>query len=455
MEKLSVSRKLAIVRHYLSGLSYDEIAAKSGVSKGTVSNVVTEFKAGRFPEAADAAEHIEQLRELSLDLRRLKLTPAQCAIGFTLLNRISECGLDPADIDRWPVILRSVPNQDEAQEFIRLVYSIQEVQKRSGLSLDALESKAHELERKAVGLEPSLAKLEDTKKQLAELTKKREELASTVAHLEEQHRLLDPRVKDLEKREQDLSRRVRDMEPKALKAETTLFTLNSEMQRLQDIGLPLEALAEFNQGLQAVAHRHNIKPAELRSRLLHEMETLDKGLGLEALVQSRQEELDKINEAITGAKNEADTATAVIGGLEQEKTKLEAGIKETREKVSREMAKISPLARAEIGKLVEELRRGHNEAVAEVHRLRDEALAVGKEVGRYQEMLQTNQWLSDLLTLVRGEEDIEGRKVRAIVLSVVRGMAIWLERHDSQSLALSSLSCATDSLIRKLEQWKV
>ena len=114
MEKLSAKKKVAVVRQYLSGLSYGEIAARSGVSKGMVANVVADLKAGRFPEAADLAEHIEQLRELSLDLKRSKLTPGQCAMGLTVLTRISECGLDPADIGRWPVILKSVRNEDEA-----------------------------------------------------------------------------------------------------------------------------------------------------------------------------------------------------------------------------------------------------------------------------------------------------------------------------------------------------
>ena len=106
MERLTAKKKLAVVRLYLSGLSYDEIAARSGVSKGTVANVVSELRAGVIPEAADVGEHIELLRELSLELKQSKLTPGQCAVGLILLTRISECGLDPADIDRWPMILK-------------------------------------------------------------------------------------------------------------------------------------------------------------------------------------------------------------------------------------------------------------------------------------------------------------------------------------------------------------
>ena len=48
MQKLSLKKQLTIVRLYLAGLSYDEIAARCGVSKGTVANVIADLKAGRI-----------------------------------------------------------------------------------------------------------------------------------------------------------------------------------------------------------------------------------------------------------------------------------------------------------------------------------------------------------------------------------------------------------------------
>jgi predicted nucleic acid-binding Zn-ribbon protein len=455
MEKLPTKKRIAIVRQYLSGSTYDDMAARNGVSKGTVANVVNELRAGRFPEAADVSEDIELLRELSLELKGSKLSPGQCATGLILLNRISECGLEPTDIGRWPMILKSVGNEDESREFVKLVYGIQEVQQRTGLSLNALDDKVHELERKAVNLEPVSRQCEDYQKQLAELTKKREELASSVNGLEEKYKLLNPRVKDLETREQTLSHRIEDMEPKAQKAETTLSTLNKEKQRLQDIGLSFEKLAGFNDRLQVIAQRHAIEPDELKSRLLHELETINKGLGLETLIQSRQHELDKVEQAVAGAQKELKTAKAVVGNLTQEKADLEAGIKETRERVSKEIAKLIPVAKETINRLGNELQRGNEEALAEVRQLRDEALEVGKEVGRYQGIVEVNQWLNDLQALVRGEESIEGKRVRVIALSVLRGVAAWLKRYEPDNIGMSTISLTIDNLIRELEQWKV
>jgi len=454
MERLSARKKANIVWQYLSGLSYDEIAARSGVSKGTVANVIADLKAGRFPEAVDVVEQIELLRELSLDLKRSKLTAGQCAVGIAVLARINECGLDPGDIDRWPLILKSVGSEDEAQQFVRLVYSIEEVRKKTGLSLEDLDNKVHDLERKAADLEPVSRQHEDYRKQLAELTRQRDDLTGTVASLDEKYKLLNPRVKDLEKREQDLSRQIRDMEARADKAEVTLAALSKERQRLLDIGLSLEALAEFNQRVQSVARCHHVAPAELRDRLFQELESLGQGLGLETLIQGRKLELEEQERVVALAKEERESLKAVVGSLKQEKGSLEASIKNTREKVSQEIAKIMPAARDTINQLVAALRRGRDEALSEVHQLKDGAVEVGREVGRYEEMLQANQWLSELLALTQGEESLEGKRVRVITLLVLRGAAAWLKHSDAQNLRLSNLTFTTDNLIRELEQWE-
>jgi DNA repair exonuclease SbcCD ATPase subunit len=453
MERLTAKKKLAVIRLYFSGLSYDEIAAKCGVSKGTVANVVAELKAGTVPEAADVAEQIELLRELSIDLKQSKLTPGQCAAGLILLIRISECGLDPADIDRWPVILKAVRTDDDAGEFVRLIYNIQEVQQRSGLGIEALDKKVHELEKKAADLEPLSGRIKDSKKELSDLSRQRDEVTSSVAMLEQKEELLTPRVKELEKRHQDLSRRIADLGPKAEKAEGTLSTLKQETQKLEDNGFSPKELAEFNGKLEEIAQHHAIKRSELRTRLLRELRALDKGLALETLNRSRQQELDKAEQALVRTRKETEEAKAVVDTLGQEKTNLEAGIREMREKIMGEMAKIIPLAQDTITRIGDELRCGNDEALAEMRRLRDEALNVGREVGKYEGILKSCEWLDDLLALALGKEDIAGARVRVVVLLVVRGLNAWVKGQGLSPDAL--LLGATELLIGALERWKV
>ena len=417
--------------------------------------MVADLKAGRFPEAGEVGEQIEQLKELSLDLKRANLTPGKSALGLMVLARINECGLDPADIGRWPQILKAVRNEDEAQQFVRIVYSIQEVQNRTGLSLDALDDKVHGLERKAADLEPVAGKLADCRKQVAELTRQRKVLASTVASLEEKGKLLSPRVKELDKREESLSRQITEMEPKAKKAGTILTALGNERQRLQNIGFTFEALAEFSERVLVIAERLAVKPADIRARLSHELENLDRALDLETLINSRQQEMVEQGRLVAKAEQELENTRAVVSTLKQEKTNLEASIKETREQVCREIARIIPVARDTVGQLTKELRGGVDKAIEEVRQLRDQSLETGKEVGRYEEILEANAWLKELLALAGGKPGIEAKQVRVIALLVARGVCGWLKVQDKCSSVFLSLSIATNNLIKELEQWKV
>lgn len=243
------------------------------------------------------------------------------------------------------------------------------------------------------------------------------------------------------------------MEPKAEKAEGTLSILKRDMQELEGLGLSLKGLAEFNGKLQEIAQHHGIKPSEVRSRLLRELQALDEGVTLETLIRSRQQELDKTEQALIGIKKAVETERAVAESLAQHKTNLEASIKEMRENVMGEIAKIIPLAQDAVAKLGEDLRRGNDEALAELRRLSDEAVEVGREVGRCEGVLQSSEWLNDLLALVRGEEDIEGKRLKVIVLLVVRALHIWLKRRDPVSFALQLLT--VENLISELERWKV
>lgn len=216
-----------------------------------------------------------------------------------------------------------------------------------------------------------------------------------------------------------------------------------------------EQLAEFNRKLEAITRRHTIKPVELRSRLLHELETLDKGLGLEALIKTKKMELKEAEQALAITIKELESTKVIVNSLKQEKTNVEASIRETREQVVREIVRIIPVARDTVNELAKELHSEVDKAMTGVGQLRNQSLEVGKEIGRYEGMLQVNEWLNELAALIRGEESIEARRVRAIVSSVIRGWAVWTKSHSKESPTLSSLSSAIDRLLKELEQWKV
>ena len=455
MERLSTRKKLSIIGQYFSGFSYDEITSKTGVSKGSVANVIAELKAGAFPETSGLGDQLELLRELSVDLKRSKLSPGQCATGLAVLDRIKECGLTPADIDRLPLILKSAGSEAEAQEFVNLVHSIEEVTERTGLSLDGLDNKVHALEKKASELEPIAKKRDDCRKELAGLAEQRNELTALLAGLKEKYDILNPRVKDLEKREQDLLRRNKEMEDVVEKAETTLAALKKEKQRLMEIGLSLEGLGELNQVAQSIAKRYKVTSTDLMSRMLKYLKNLDKAMSLEEIVAGLKKEIKEKERAASLAQQRLDNLEADIGSSKQEKERLEANIKHTREELGNEIAKIIPSARDAITQLKKEMQSGHDEALTEMRRLMDEIIGVGKDIGRLEQIVQSSQWLIDLLVLVRGDDNIAAEQVQVIVLKVLRGFAVWLKRNEAHNFRFSLLLNTVMNLIKEIELWKV
>ncbi len=454
MEKLSARRKVTAIRLYLSGLSYDEIATKCGTSKGTVANIVAELKAGRFPEAVNVGEHIEFLRELSLDIKHSGLTPGQCAVGLAILKRINECGLDAADIERWPAILKAAGSEEGAQEFVDMVYRIQETQNKTGLTLEQADEKLRELEIKAAELEPALKQLQAYRQEIEEQRKTRDKLTPVVKNLEQKYALLDPRVKDLENRETGLLKRIKQEEARIEGTQVALAALSKAKQSFRKAGFSLEALSEFNDRARAIAARHHIAVSELRDRLLHELECLDVGLSLDALIQSRRAELQKHQQAVGSAKEERENIKATTVDLKQQKAALEGGIKATREKVSEEIATIVPLAKTMLGRFAAELQNGNTEMLDVVRRLKDQALEVGMEMGRYEDIVQTNQWLVDLLSVAQGKDGLEAKQVRAILLLILRGVQPWIKRNQAKA-GFSTLPRTITALIRELEQLQV
>jgi hypothetical protein len=67
--------KSLVIQQWLAGVPPDEIAYNNSLSAGAVTNIVNEWRRGLGLYIAD------ELRELATTLRKLGITPAQCALG--------------------------------------------------------------------------------------------------------------------------------------------------------------------------------------------------------------------------------------------------------------------------------------------------------------------------------------------------------------------------------------
>ena len=101
MPGLTPRRHMNVIRLYIQGDSYQAIAQKSGVAKGSVVNVITMLKSGQFPAFRDNDDQVDALREVAVQLKRSGLSlPAhqhssQLNLGSGSRSRRHLCCLAP------------------------------------------------------------------------------------------------------------------------------------------------------------------------------------------------------------------------------------------------------------------------------------------------------------------------------------------------------------------------
>jgi len=453
MEKLSMKKQLTLVRLYLNGLSYSQIVAKTGVSKGTVANVIAALKAGQFPEAQLPAEQIELLHELATELDHLKQTPAQAIVGLAALSSLHELGVEPSDIQAWAAMCKHLASdQADPVSFARAALYLEELLKSTGLSYQALAQKAQSLHQEVKQLEPIAQELKKCPGQLEELKKTKKGLTEEISRLEKQYQPLSKEIALKENHEAELSYRVQELEHRAQAADERLATARKALKTLAKLGLSAEEFPGFVHRIGVVAQRHGIKPAALRNRLLQELEHLHKCLSLESLVKARRKERDSIKKDIAKASEKQAALGSALQYLNQQKASLEATIAEEQGHVIKVTHAMNQSVQDAAAKLKQDLQEGTSEALLEVQNIKNQALEVGQELGRFTGIVEANAWLRTLAALVKGDSTASPAEVRTVVLAVVLGLRSYMQHQGTPSYPLTTY---LNNVIQELEQWKV
>ena len=456
MEPLSQRKKLGVIRLYLGGSSYDEIAARLGISKGAVANIINDLKAGRIIEEQDLADHLDILREVSRDLERLKLTPDQAIVGLASLSRLQELGIEPSEIQRWAEVYRQLAGSDlEKEALLKGAQYMQQLRQRTGLTFEQLETKANSLQEEVSRLEPRAKEYREYDKQLPELAKRQKSLLDRNKELEKRNGYLPKSISQKQQRESVLDTRIQRLEQRGQDAEERLEAARRDLRELADLGLSRDDLRAFAHRVGAVAQRHMIKPQALRDRLMHELEVLDSLMSLDSAMQSKQAELGEIEAAIAKAGQVRKSEERALKRVQQQQEDLRAAIAKDESLLHVEIKATARIAQQATSELRQELQKTIQHSILEVLNLKDEAFELGQELGRFQSTVDANNWLTSLLSLVKGDgSSMSAGEVRVLSLTVLRGAKGWIQQKQGEISAPSSLTKQLGAAIEEFEQWK-
>jgi len=212
-KEIAQSRRLEVVKLYFEGLAYDDIVEKTGVAKGSVAAIVEALRAGEFPQLEHVTDLVNELRELTVGLRKASITITESAPLFVLVKKLIGLGVEPPHLESWVRMCRAVPEGELSRsEIIRAAGKLAELEEK-GLSydqaLESLTSSSAKLER----LKVELAELRDEETKLhgrkEELTQENDRLEADSVRLQGKLNAMAMKEKEQENRLQDLEEQVK------------------------------------------------------------------------------------------------------------------------------------------------------------------------------------------------------------------------------------------------------
>ena len=455
MQELSANKKMKVMKLYLSGYSFNEVAKKAGVGRGSITNIISDLKEGLFPEISTIAEEIEQLRDLAISIKHSGLSPIQANIGLSVLEKLGSLGIEPTEIEKCHTLLQALSSPDkDLAVMAKSILAIEEVKQNTGLSLEELEAKVVSLRQESEQLAPISEEIEIRKKELAQLETNRNSLMGKIKELNDRDIILSGSVNSLEVKEVQLLNHTAELEERARAADKQLSEARRDLKALDKIGMSVQELNRFTVKLKEVSAHHDIKPEELYRRLLKELGMLDKGLNLGYKVKETKAQLEKVRNEIIKEQAEKEGLHSYLNQLISEKTKLEAQLAQYRKQLAHDISALSSASKETMREINDSLKSGIETCLSEINKLAEEALRVGKEVGKMEASIESSNWIKPLLSMVRGDNGLDDYQVRAIGLSVLRSILSWLNENRGQDIDLYLLINNMQSTITELEKWK-
>lgn len=183
MKETSASKKIKVVRLFLTGLSYDEIARKVRVAKGSVVYIINDFKEGSLPIPPDMTEYADALRQLAVDLKKHDTSIAQAKSCLKLDVKLREMGVSREQAEQWLDICQDIASATvSSRQFVDAALELARLSSERGLSyrnliadydarLRTLNQMDNEIEQKTKELNRIRQEKERTAKELDSITK--------------------------------------------------------------------------------------------------------------------------------------------------------------------------------------------------------------------------------------------------------------------------------------------
>jgi DNA repair exonuclease SbcCD ATPase subunit len=329
MQQISTVKRQEVVQQYILGNSYERIAEITGVSHGTVANIIREVDNGELAVPGASSDQINDLRQLSLDLRKKNLELSHAVLGLLLFERLRSLGISLELADRWSELSkRFAPTDFPSERFFAVALRLHELENSAGKPFEDLTEEYRRLQEGSERLAKEINSLKEKKlqlsKEIAPLSKELEAAKRVKEKLEDQIEVENTRVEDLKVKIKELvedksrlNRQVKELARRETELLTHVEGREESLTRLNEIGLADEDLLRLRAFLEKSSENEVISPEEVKKKffialsLFREVSDLEKARETEA---ERVKALVKEKSHLDGEIKELEKLKNTLGG---------------------------------------------------------------------------------------------------------------------------------------------
>jgi hypothetical protein len=139
IREISRAKKLEIAQYYILGYPYGDIENRAGVSHGSVVNIVKELEYGKLTMPGTSFDQVNDLRQLSFDLKKKGLEPSQALLALLLFDRLRILEITPELVEKWSELAKKLlPVDFPAKDFLETALRLDELEKGAGKPFETL-----------------------------------------------------------------------------------------------------------------------------------------------------------------------------------------------------------------------------------------------------------------------------------------------------------------------------
>jgi len=389
MQQVSTAKKQEVVQYYVLGHPYEEIARKTGVSHGTVANIIREVNNGEPAIPGSPLDQINDLRQLSVDLKKKKLEPSNALLGLQLFERFRTLGISMERVGKWSELSKRFAQHDfPPEKFFNVAFRLHELEKTEGKPFEDFTEEYRKRQESAKRLIKEIDSLRETKSQLlkeiAPLSKQLEAMKRAKEKLEDQTEVQKAKVEDLKLKVKELvedktllNSQVRELRRRKTELSAHVEGRQESLMRLNEIGLADEDLLRLRAFWEKASETEGISPEEVKKKFFMALSLFREVSDLE---KTRETEAEKVK----ALAKERSALEGQITGLEKVKSKLEGEIDSSASSISRKIQDIGQQATQQIEQQVIDIRK-------QLQNLFADALKGGEAVGQMLEMVRKGE----------------------------------------------------------------